>query len=286
MGCMCVIATDKPKSEISFNKNQKPNTKNKITFGEAQTNSKKSEENITSNVSMRKSKAPIEIKHDIKSIQTISSKTQEDMIKIKRKIFPSERNSLNTSNKAKSIRRTKSRNFKTSLFELINEARSYPLEFIDRIKEYKAYIKTENNKPFIEIKEKMLQRINLIKGEAAFDDLIATLHSILPLQPYVYKEELEIPIDKENVTKREKLTELLSKQSKDLADKFKSFSFHLDSDVKDPELSLILQLVDDSSFKGRRRSNLLSHNFNCIGITTTDISNDNKFYVYLVFAQK
>jgi hypothetical protein len=288
MGCQCLKTLDK--SEIFFKNKKGSKSKKKTKFEDTSNYIKVSEDNDYGRTDSKKAKSPYEAKstmtvssNNVTERKTLQSVGKKVLIASKLTISsPRTKNSI-----SKSLRNSETKDFKTNMLDLINEARSNPVEFSTIVKEYKNLIHLDiNNKPFIEIKDKSLQRINLIKGEAAFDDLVASLHSILPLSPFNYKNELELSIDTENGSKREKITELLSKQSQDLASEYKSFGFHLDSDVKDPELSVILQLVDDSSFKGLRRNNLLSYNFNCIGISHTDLNNTDKFYVYLVFAKR
>ena len=288
MGCQCIKSLDK--SEIFFNNKKESKSEKKIKFEDTASYIRVSEDNDFGRADSNKTKSH----YEVKSIKTVSSKngTERKTLQSVGKKFlnanklrlssPRTKNSIE-----KCLRSSYTKDFKTNMLDLINEARSNPVQFTTLVNEYKNLINRDNNnKPFIEIKDKSIQRINLIKGEAAFDDLVASLYSILPLPPFNYKNELELSIDKENGSKREKITELLKKQSQDLSSEYNSFGFHLDSDAKDPELSLILQLVDDSSFKGLRRKNLLSYNFECIGISHTDLKSSDKFYVYLVFAKR
>jgi hypothetical protein len=69
----------------------------------------------------------------------------------------------------------------------------------------------------------------------------------------------------------------------DNASKYSECAFNMDLGVSDPETSLLLQVVDDSPFKGKRRDNILNPNFKYVGISF--LKQKTKFCCYITFAK-
>lgn len=65
---------------------------------------------------------------------------------------------------------------------------------------------------------------------------------------------------------------------------YKDISFHYDIGINNPIVSIILQIVDDSQFKGVRFSNLIKSNKTHIGITSSLV--EGYRCVYIVIAEK
>ena len=66
--------------------------------------------------------------------------------------------------------------------------------------------------------------------------------------------------------------------------KYSKIAFHYDLGVKNDVLSVILQLVDDSPFRGNRRNNILTSDYDCVGISVK-IVND-IICTYYVFGKE
>ena len=66
---------------------------------------------------------------------------------------------------------------------------------------------------------------------------------------------------------------------------YKITAFHYDKSCDNPQISLLLQIVDDNIGDCTRRKNLLNPNFNYIGITCVNIK-ENIFCYYCLFANK
>lgn len=178
-------------------------------------------------------------------------------------------------------------NFSLELFKEINLIRTKPEEFAKKIESYIEYISDNSDGiNYIEKEGSTLERIPLSKGKYAFYDSIIFMQGLHHLPQLEYREDLEIPVH-DNVnkwTKRDVLTDILEKKTAELNDKYTGYAFQFDLQVKDPELSAVLQLVDDSNFYSQRRNNILSHQFRFIGITHSDINNREKFCTYINLA--
>ena len=110
--------------------------------------------------------------------------------------------------------------------------------------------------------------IFLNRGKEAFEECIEILNntpSIPELESSVLLKLL-IPEDKTYWTNPDYLLNLISLKKADLINS-KINAFHFDIGSSDAEISLILQLVDDCSFNGIRRLNLLNYKYKYIGIS-------------------
>ncbi len=177
---------------------------------------------------------------------------------------------------------------KQKIFEEINSLRYDPKKYCNKIKEIEGKLKLnkKDNKYYLMKSDEMDhidENIQLKKGPTKFTECIEYLNMIYPLPELVYKSELEVVIndDKSTWTKREKITELLEKRTVVLGRKYSGFGFHYILNVRDPELSVVLQVVDDSNFGLRRRNNILSNKFKYIGISYSDESVKDCFCVYI-----
>lgn len=124
--------------------------------------------------------------------------------------------------------------------------------------------------------------IGLKKGEDQFNptlDILKNFEGMLDLQ---WRSDLiiEIPDKISEWTKRENITKILSEVEK--TGKYKQIGFHYDFGIKNALLSVILQIVDDSPFRGNRRTNIMNSSYEYIGISCKEI-NGNICY-YFVFA--
>lgn len=79
---------------------------------------------------------------------------------------------------------------------------------------------------------------------------------------------LPIPDNISDWTKRENISLLLKEL--ELTGKYSQIAFHYEIGIKNSSVSTILQIVDDSPFRGSRRNNIMNSNFNYIGITSKE----------------
>lgn len=126
------------------------------------------------------------------------------------------------------------------------------------------------------------QSIMLSKGKEAFLKCVEVLQRKEKIRHISFKKELNIhiPDDKELWADRG----YIERQCNDKRQEFPSMdesAFHFDIGSSNPEVSLILQLVDDSSFKGSRRENLLNNDYKFIGISNFTQGNISCSYFFL-----
>jgi hypothetical protein len=121
----------------------------------------------------------------------------------------------------------------------------------------------------------------LNRGLTAFLDCINILRNIeegfsdLKLSN---KIKLEVPDSPDEHMKYESSLRTLKEAHQD-----KLIEFNIDINYPIPEQIVILQLVDDNKFNGRRRNNLLSNVFNNVGISIKK-GKGRHYTIYLTFS--
>lgn len=177
--------------------------------------------------------------------------------------------------------------FKKDLFECFNAIRTNPKEFASTVAYYLDHITSDSNdKPLLEVEGLHSSRIPLIKGRQAFIKCIELLNSLHPLPPLMYKEDLEIevPTKAEDWTRREHIIERLQTKTEEVRRTYSGFGFHFVTGAAEPVLAAVLQIVDDSTFHGQRRDNILSHNFKYVGISSSgDSKKEHCGYINFAF---
>lgn len=109
----------------------------------------------------------------------------------------------------------------------------------------------------------------LLRGEEAFRETMANLLTLNPLPPLEIRKELtiELPANYKDWSNKDVIGELVTSKKKELADKYSNFSFHFDMGTNLPDVSAVLQLVDDNAgFNGIRRNNILSTTHKYVGV--------------------
>jgi hypothetical protein len=174
----------------------------------------------------------------------------------------------------------------------INEVRTNPAKYADKINKYISRIKCYDDlsdlhkKFYFQVDENV--KINLIKGVEAFEKCISQLKSSQPiLRPLEYSEDLCFPFPSEKPeisSQKEYLTETFIKMSREIKNKDMNISgFHYDNNINDAEISTILQIVDDNNSRGQRRSHILDKDAKYVGINIGKIK-PGLFCIYLLFA--
>jgi len=125
----------------------------------------------------------------------------------------------------------------------------------------------------------------LNKGEEAFREMIDYLNSMKPLAKFELKKELSIEVsdNSKDWNNKDTITALVNKKKDDLRDKYSNFNFHYDIGTNLPDVSAVLQLVDDNvGFAGLRRKNIISENHKYIGVGYN--REKTKYCFYFLFA--
>ena len=153
------------------------------------------------------------------------------------------------------------------ILEQINIIRTNPLSYIDIINKYKENIIEKNNKYYLKSNKNLNTLILLEKGESEFNECIKLLYLQESLEPIELNNKLKldvnIPLNNENLsidyyTSLEFIEKIINNKIKLLEDNFEIIGFHYDKSLNDPELSVVLQLVDDTGNEKSRRKNILN----------------------------
>ena len=152
--------------------------------------------------------------------------------------------------------------FNFRALDLINKIRRDPPAYADTILENMKYIVNENNKIIFKKKVKVL----LNKGEEAFKSAAEILKQTNPMEDLIKKDEIAIPLP---------LTEdeindntLLVNQVNNLRQNY-NINVYFKNLIKNPEIAVLLLIVDDSKNKpGAKRNALLNPKFRKIGINS------------------
>ena len=178
------------------------------------------------------------------------------------------------------------------ILEQINIIRTNPLSYIDIINKYKDKIIQKNNKFYLNVKKCHNTLITLEKGEIAFNECIKKLYLQPSLEPIELNNKLKldvnIPLNNENIsidyyTSLEFTEKIIDNKLKLLDDNFEIIGFHYDKSLNDPELSAVLQLIDDTGDDYSRRKNILNKKVKYVGISVVNLK-ENVYCYYLLFA--
>ena len=130
------------------------------------------------------------------------------------------------------------------------------------------YSKSWKNNGKFKIKIDDICNVVLKIGKNLFNSTLDILKNFEGMNELKWSDDLCLQIsDKfEDITKRETISNLLS-EIEELG-KFHKIGFYYDIGIKNPIISTVLQIVDDSPFRGNRRNDILNSTFTHIGITS------------------
>ena len=178
------------------------------------------------------------------------------------------------------------------ILEQINIIRTNPLSYIDIINKYKENIIEKNNKYYLKSNKYLNTLILLEKGESEFNECIKLLYLQESLEPielnHKLKLDVNIPLNNENLsidyyTSLEFIEKIINNKIKLLEDNFEIIGFHYDKSLNDPELSVVLQLIDDTGNEKSRRKNILNKKVKYVGISALNLK-ENIYCYYFLFA--
>jgi len=125
----------------------------------------------------------------------------------------------------------------------------------------------------------------LHKGEEAFREMIGILNTMNPLPKLTIKKDLsiEVPENSKDWSNKDSIASLVNKKKEELKDKYTNFGFHYDMGTSLPDVSAVLQLVDDNvGFAGLRRKDILSDTYKYVGVGYN--KEKTKYCFYFLFA--
>ena len=179
----------------------------------------------------------------------------------------------------------KSEDFAHQVLHVINQVRENPPAFAQKIIDSIVNIQKEEKEGVTKIIFNAKgSKVNLNKGEEAFRQVATLLMNTSPVDPLQLREELvtQLPEDPAMWKNKSTIAEINAKKCVEVADNYGIIKFNMDLGVSDPELTVILQLVDDSSFKGKRRDNILHPKNKYLGVSYA--KQKKKFFTILFFA--
>jgi Ni,Fe-hydrogenase III small subunit len=196
----------------------------------------------------------------------------------------------------------KKRRFDLEIVDMINDFRINPRSYVDKLLNMIDNVnKLSNNK--LVYHKKGQPRIVMSTGESAIREIADYISKLNPMEKLEVRKEIAIPVPVNPDYWTNSYSMLVEDKTKELKAKSKTkyniLSFHFDLSVSDPETSLLLQLVDDNSFKGLRRSHICDPEMKYIAVTYTSINpansdvsggdlkkpKDKKFCSYFTFAK-
>ena len=181
-----------------------------------------------------------------------------------------------------------------SMFNEINLMRLNPELVIQKIEKYSPLIKTFPKYSYIEVDKN--NKIKLNKGKSAFESCKNLFKNEKPNQSLILKNEFTFPfpddtndfsIQNQNYDfiKENYLTNALNNFKQHLIEKnLELINFHYDIMTSNIELSVLLQIVDDTGSFFHRRNNIFHKNAKYIGINIKKLEKGLYCY-YLVFGK-
>ena len=176
----------------------------------------------------------------------------------------------------------------------INSIRKNPSIIIEKINKYSPFIKSLSKDSFIQVDKN--NKIKLNQGKDLFESFKNIIIKKKPMSELILKNELTFPfptnseyeyIDNSNLEfiQENYLTITLKKIKNILYEKnIELVNFHYDIMNSNIELSVLLQIVDDTNSMFQRRNNLLNRLTKYIGINIGKMSNGLYCY-YLLFGK-
>lgn len=175
-------------------------------------------------------------------------------------------------------------NYSQKIFELINKIRQNPNSYADEIENSIVNIihqkpKDDSGKDKIIYKKRV--KVALNTGEPAFIEAAKELRTISSIPPLEFKKDICVPLpEKEEDIKN---TNYLKDQVKLIREKYNIDVFYKDL-IKDPEVSALLMIVDDSAKNpGKKRQAVLDENFKYIGVSSGFVGKT--FIAYFSFSK-
>ena len=168
----------------------------------------------------------------------------------------------------------------------INKARTNPKKIIEHLLKYKNNIHQVKNSFYLKADDK--NNIRLYKGYKSFEDCESFLNNQMSLEPLKINNELNLPfphMQKSFCDKEHYLTKELTKKAIEVEkSQLSIINFHYDISIGNPELSVLLQIVDDTNSRMQRRKNIFNEKCKYIGITVGQLK-EGLFCFYFVFGK-
>jgi hypothetical protein len=183
-------------------------------------------------------------------------------------------------------------NMREEMFNEINLIRKNPQIIEQKIDKYLPFLTTLPKNSYIQIDKN--NKIKLNTGKNAFESCKLLFSNKKSVQPLQLKKELTFPFPKsnnnsnvfnENFISENYISKTLKILKNNLLEKnIELVNFHYDIMNCNIELSVLLQIIDDTNYMFHRRNNIFSKSSKYIGINIEKISNG-LFCYYLMFGK-
>lgn len=270
-------------------KESEENLKNENTLGKKRSKEKK--------ISNKKIRSHIGSKNNLNNIMKLNNENNEEIIN-----SPENKNNIsnsfdsvfgeNSQIEENKIERKEKDNLIKKFFGEILTCRENVLNYSKKIENYMQLIRREKKEIILEVMQNnFIAKNRLVTGKPAFREAIKHLQYLneekINFKRLEFVEDLKIPFPYRDVEKAKNFS-FIKKQYEKLKEKFKGkyelTNFHFDISYKNPEISTIMQIVDDSFGSKKRQSNILDKYNKYIGISYGEIGND-RIIIYYVFAK-
>ena len=161
--------------------------------------------------------------------------------------------------------------------------RSDPASYAEKVEKNMGNIVSDKNSHYFCMP--FNSKISLPRGRIAFEECIGILKQKQSMESLTMLDKLKMPFPDKNpqlANNREYITKSLIEIAQENKDNCNINWFHYDNNIKNAEISTVLQLVDDNNSKGERRKHLLDENVKYVGINCGPIRR-NIYCIYLVF---
>ena len=157
------------------------------------------------------------------------------------------------------------------VFTLINKVRTSPSKFAPMIEQSEKYIRDLNGRKIFDGNG---IKVSLNEGKTMFKDCADYLKTLQPMEELNFCDDivLECPTDEKKI----KDMNIFKEKVLEKKEKFGILAYFKDS-ICIPEISVLLMLVDDSiKNPKKKREALLNPNYKYIGISASDINDNNQ----------
>lgn len=163
--------------------------------------------------------------------------------------------------------------FANKLLNEINLIRNDPQVYANKVEHMMQFIQPNNELifnpsaiPFM-FEYGDMKRIGLRTGEEGFVKCIEYLKSVKSLLPELkWNEEIRIDLSECDDFTSDSFQLIIEQKKEIIGNKHPLFSVNIDV-VPDPEISALLQLIDDTPFQGKRRDAILNPEFTYLAIS-------------------
>lgn len=174
----------------------------------------------------------------------------------------------------------------TIMLKEINLARTDPLTYAKKIEKLKEKIVTVDNNTYLDVGISL----KLSKGAERFDNCINYLKALSKqkkLDPLMMNEQLKVPFPIQTpllCIDKDYIKNIILFKIGELEGKVRFIDFHYDICLSNPELSAMMQIIDDTNSNFQRRNNIFNPKARTVGITEGLIRQNMSCY-YLMFAE-